>query len=91
MLQSSQDIDIFLYGLTKSEAEDKIRHIYSLVKKVKKDNFIVVRTKYTVTFCAPGIPAIQVVTRLYKSCAEVLIGFDIDSCVSNIGVQSQRD
>ncbi|KAF0973353.1 hypothetical protein FDP41_008560 [Naegleria fowleri] len=75
------DIDLFLYALTQEDAENKIRHIYSIIKKnVKGKNILVTRTKFAITFSVRDYPQVQVVTRIYKSPAETLIGFDIDSC-----------
>ncbi|EFC36797.1 hypothetical protein NAEGRDRAFT_82124 [Naegleria gruberi] len=42
------------------------------------DDVLVVRTKFAVTFYCYKLRPIQVVLRIYKSPAEVLLGFDID-------------
>ncbi len=81
---SGCDIDLFLYGMNVEQAEEKVREIYTLIKqKVADEEVMIVRSKHAITFCGGQFPPIQVITRLYKSPAEILIGFDLDSCVSN--------
>lgn len=80
-LYSSADVDIFLYGLTVSQAEAKIKHIFSEIKKVNKDVHYV-RTPNTLTLFAgsPSLP-VQIVMSLYTSVEEILLNFDLD-CIS---------
>lgn len=78
------DIDLFLYDLSDEEANNKVRHIYQVIKQNTKavgEEVTVIRTKNAITFInAYPYRHIQIVLRLYKSPAEVLIGFDIDAC-----------
>ena len=77
---SASDIDLFIYGLTAQQATEKIKEIYSALKKQSK-RIAVVRTSRTLTF-VPGYPNhhIQLILRLYGTPAEILLGFDLD-CV----------
>eukprot|EP00029_Vermamoeba_vermiformis_P008738 TRINITY_DN4171_c0_g1_i1.p1 TRINITY_DN4171_c0_g1~~TRINITY_DN4171_c0_g1_i1.p1 ORF type:complete len:2196 (-),score=786.80 TRINITY_DN4171_c0_g1_i1:32-6574(-) len=75
------DIDMFLYGLTEEEANDKLKHIYFIVQSNTKATCEVIRTKNAVTILGQyPYRHIQIVLRLYKSPAEILMGFDIDAC-----------
>eukprot|EP01113_Clastostelium_recurvatum_P038834 TRINITY_DN5858_c0_g1_i1.p1 TRINITY_DN5858_c0_g1~~TRINITY_DN5858_c0_g1_i1.p1 ORF type:complete len:845 (+),score=160.72 TRINITY_DN5858_c0_g1_i1:35-2536(+) len=83
----SSDIDFFITGLESSEAaNNKLRHIAQVVErnaKKKDPNFKlnVVRSHRAVTILGKYPQRhIQIILRLYKSPAEVLLGFDIDSC-----------
>ena len=80
------DVDLFVYGLTMDEAKNKLREIYRAVSRAIEETkpgagLLVVRTQHAVTF-VNGFPfrRVQVILRIYKSPAEVLIGFDVDSC-----------
>ncbi|KAG2379332.1 hypothetical protein C9374_007471 [Naegleria lovaniensis] len=60
--------------------------ILKTTNTVVNDDILVVRTKYAVTFYGYRIRPIQVVLRIYKSPAEVLLGFDIDcACIGYDG------
>ena len=78
---ASKDIDLFLYGLTKKEAVEKIRHIHDAIVRNSRRPPIVVVNGYCTTFYRE-FPnrSVQVISRLYKSRSEILMGFDIDSC-----------
>ncbi|KAF8187448.1 hypothetical protein BJ912DRAFT_969815 [Pholiota molesta] len=77
---SSADVDIFLWGLSPFEAENKICAIFDAVKAsvpwdvvaVRKANVISIHTQYPCRH-------IQIILRLYQSPTEILVGFDIDS------------
>eukprot|EP01133_Synstelium_polycarpum_P020953 gene20953-25153_t len=74
------DIDLFMYGLDDKAATARLVTIYNFLKTLSP-NVQTVRTKYAVTFLnAYPFRNVQVVLRLYKSPAEVLMGFDIDAC-----------
>ncbi|KAI8807655.1 hypothetical protein BJ742DRAFT_854098 [Cladochytrium replicatum] len=86
----NSDIDLFFTGLTLDRVESKITSLYdAITRAVKEDagdnkgrsNVIVVRNLRSITLIA-SYPArqIQIVFRLFSSPAEVLMGFDIDSC-----------
>ena len=76
------DIDLFLYGLDSDEAANaKLREIHALVVRNTGGRGDVIRTARAVTILNAGpYRHVQVVLRVYKSPAEVLLGFDIDSC-----------
>jgi hypothetical protein len=76
----NSDIDLFLYGLTPQEAEDKIVEIYNTIKNNVKEDVLIVRTKLAVTFQTRTTRPIQVILRIYKSPTEIISGFDIDAC-----------
>eukprot|EP01105_Mastigella_eilhardi_P016415 TRINITY_DN374_c0_g1_i7.p3 TRINITY_DN374_c0_g1~~TRINITY_DN374_c0_g1_i7.p3 ORF type:complete len:668 (+),score=140.52 TRINITY_DN374_c0_g1_i7:3852-5855(+) len=79
----NSDIDLFLVGLTKLEALEKIRHIYAQISSVRTDKGTpcVVRTKNAITI-VPGYPYrnVQIIMKLFKSAEDVLCAFDLD-CV----------
>ncbi|EIW81880.1 ankyrin [Coniophora puteana RWD-64-598 SS2] len=76
----TSDIDMFLYGLTPTEAEKKIDYIYRMVRDAIPWDVTCVRTKHTVSIHSQyPYRAIQIVLRLYQSPAEILAGFDIDA------------
>eukprot|EP01129_Flabellula_baltica_P012849 TRINITY_DN5867_c0_g1_i1.p1 TRINITY_DN5867_c0_g1~~TRINITY_DN5867_c0_g1_i1.p1 ORF type:complete len:1757 (+),score=367.23 TRINITY_DN5867_c0_g1_i1:16-5286(+) len=78
----SSDIDIFLYDLQPEQANEKLREIYDLVcSNVGEAKLDIIRTEHAVTILGTyPIPHIQIILRLYKSPAEILMGFDIDAC-----------
>jgi len=83
------DIDLFLYGLTEEEANEKLKHIYFVVQSNTKATSEVIRTKNAVTILGQYPHRhIQIVLRLYKSPAEILMGFDIDACT--VGFDGDR-
>jgi len=73
------DIDLFLYALDEYAAKSKLEEIQSFLKS-KVPGLKVARTKYAITFILGKQRNVQVVLRIYKSPAEVLMGFDIDCC-----------
>jgi hypothetical protein len=82
----ASDIDLFLVGLSSEEAQDKIRHVHSILSAAwgatpDNNKLLVVRTESAITFIG-GWPRrhVQIILRLYRSVAEVLLGFDIDAC-----------
>ena len=77
----SRDIDLFLYGLNMEQAVEKIKQIHEAITETSRRPPLVVINGHAVTFYRE-FPhrSIQVVSRLYKSPSEVLLGFDVDSC-----------
>jgi len=78
----SSDIDLFLYGISsEEEASQKVRSIYRQIVSNTKGKGDVIRTARALTIlCQYPFRHIQIILRLYRSPAEVLLGFDIDSC-----------
>eukprot|EP00008_Paramoeba_atlantica_P010744 CAMPEP_0201480894 /NCGR_PEP_ID=MMETSP0151_2-20130828/5266_1 /ASSEMBLY_ACC=CAM_ASM_000257 /TAXON_ID=200890 /ORGANISM="Paramoeba atlantica, Strain 621/1 / CCAP 1560/9" /LENGTH=1568 /DNA_ID=CAMNT_0047862883 /DNA_START=283 /DNA_END=4989 /DNA_ORIENTATION=+ len=76
----SSDVDLFFYGLSELEAQDKVDSIFQVVKDTVQDAEII-RTKNAITILGkPPFRHIQIILRMYTGPAEVLMGFDIDSC-----------
>ncbi|KDQ16984.1 hypothetical protein BOTBODRAFT_172593 [Botryobasidium botryosum FD-172 SS1] len=77
------DIDIYLYGLTPKEANEKIVHIFDVFKSNLEPNApaLVVRNSKTITFFS-NYPTkrIQIVLKLVRDPKEVLLNFDLDIC-----------
>lgn len=77
------DIDIYLYGLGPAEANEKIKHIFSVFKSNLPPDApaLVVRNSRTITFFS-NYPTkrIQIVLKLVKDPKEVLLNFDLDVC-----------
>eukprot|EP00008_Paramoeba_atlantica_P011906 CAMPEP_0201501246 /NCGR_PEP_ID=MMETSP0151_2-20130828/83485_1 /ASSEMBLY_ACC=CAM_ASM_000257 /TAXON_ID=200890 /ORGANISM="Paramoeba atlantica, Strain 621/1 / CCAP 1560/9" /LENGTH=676 /DNA_ID=CAMNT_0047894737 /DNA_START=43 /DNA_END=2073 /DNA_ORIENTATION=- len=84
LAESGSDIDLFMYGLSNERATQRVTEIYELVKKnlqSKKQTSEIVRTKNAVTIISSyPFRHVQIILRMYRSPAEVLMGFDIDSC-----------
>lgn len=75
----SSDVDLFLYGLTRQEAERKIISIYEAVRDSVPWDVTCVRTKHTISILSQyPYRSVQIVLRLYSSPAEILAGFDVD-------------
>ncbi|KAF8654880.1 hypothetical protein AX16_003341 [Volvariella volvacea WC 439] len=76
----SSDVDLFLWGLTPAQAEEKIKQIYAAVRDSVTWDVTCVRTKHTVSIHSQyPCRSIQIVLRLYSSPAEILAGFDVDA------------
>eukprot|EP01118_Nematostelium_gracile_P008853 TRINITY_DN2954_c0_g1_i1.p1 TRINITY_DN2954_c0_g1~~TRINITY_DN2954_c0_g1_i1.p1 ORF type:complete len:637 (-),score=170.96 TRINITY_DN2954_c0_g1_i1:36-1748(-) len=79
----NSDIDMFIYGLDADGALAKIMDVFLTIQKNSKNpnEITCMRTSRTITIC-PGYETrhVQIVLRLYKTPAEVLLGFDLD-CV----------
>ncbi|KIO24997.1 hypothetical protein M407DRAFT_211280 [Tulasnella calospora MUT 4182] len=80
----ASDVDLFLYGLTPQEAEKKCLDIYDAVRNSVPWDVCAIRTKNAVSIhCQYPCRPVQIVLRIYKSPAEILAGFDVDSaCVA---------
>lgn len=78
----NSDIDLFIYGLDSEEAANqKLREIYEIVVKNSKSRGDVIRSQNAVTILnAFPYRHTQVILRLYRSPAEILLGFDVDAC-----------
>ncbi len=90
----NSDVDLFIYGLTAAEANEKLKEIYRDVVSCTKGKVTAFRTLHTITLVSEfprrqdiicigdliSVRHIQIILRLYKSPAEILCGFDIDCC-----------
>jgi len=75
------DIDIFLYGLSDRQATKKIFEIYESIKKVVPSDILCIRGPRALTFVIGNKHRhVQIVLRNFKTVAEILLSFDIDSC-----------
>lgn len=79
---AEMDIDIFLYGLKPHEATAKLCQIINSIASVQGPELVIVRGQHAVTIIPKSVevPYFQVILRIYSCPAEVLIGFDLDSC-----------
>ncbi|KAI8893570.1 kinase-like domain-containing protein [Globomyces pollinis-pini] len=78
----NSDIDIFVYGITDPVAATaRVAQFCEELLLQTSDEVLFVRSRHTITIIRPHPHRqLQVILRLYKSPAEILIGFDIDSC-----------
>ncbi|KAJ5067611.1 hypothetical protein M0811_02799 [Anaeramoeba ignava] len=79
----ASDIDIFIYGLNEKEASEKVARLTKQIieNSIFADDYSVYNSQNTVTIVSNWpFRHLQVILRLYKSPAEVLLGFDVDSC-----------
>jgi hypothetical protein len=72
------DIDLFVYGVSKGEANRIVRRVFQALA-VNQEIWAIVRAKGVVNMHSEEIK-VQVVLRIYSSPTEVLIGFDVDCC-----------
>ena len=83
------DVDLFLYGLDAAGANAKLEAIHAALRARSPSPVLAVRSGHAVTFVR-GFPRrhVQVVLRIFKSPAEVLIGFDLDAaCIGYDGAR----
>ncbi|KAG8950958.1 hypothetical protein FRC04_007022 [Tulasnella sp. 424] len=85
----ASDVDLFLYGLTPAEAEEKCIEIYNAVRDSVPWEVCAIRTKNAVSIhCQYPYRPIQIILRIYQSPAEILAGFDVDStCIGFDGTR----
>ena len=91
------DLDIFLVGT--EEPEQRLREVFAAVQTnqvdrtgTRKSKMLVTRSKNAITFFRvvglkpmESAPPVQVITALYKSPLELLLGFDVDCSMTNYG------
>jgi len=77
---SNSDIDIFIYGLTESQACEKIKSLWSALSRGKQTS-LVVKTPNTLTFTFE-YPSrhISCILRICDSQQQILDEFDVDCC-----------
>lgn len=88
-LAPASDVDLFLYGLTESEAIEKIKQIEQRVRDSILTETTTIRTKHAITIVSQyPTRHIQIVLRIYRNISEILTGFDVDcSCAAFDGNQ----
>lgn len=73
------DIDLFIYGLDEEAATTKLQCIVDTLLGNSPHDAVVVRSSHAVTVVSAfPFRHVQVILRLYKSPAEILMGFDLD-------------
>lgn len=85
----ASDVDLFLYGLTESQAKEKIKQIEQKIRDALLVETTTVRTKNAITIVSQyPVRHVQIVLRIYRSISEILAGFDVDcACVAYDGQQ----
>ncbi|KAJ5069774.1 putative reductase [Anaeramoeba ignava] len=79
----NSDIDIFIYGLDQEKATQKINNLINQIlgNSLYSGTYQVFRSDHTISLVSTlPLRHIQFILRLYKSPAEILLGFDIDAC-----------
>ncbi|KAI9199230.1 uncharacterized protein BJ171DRAFT_445672 [Polychytrium aggregatum] len=85
----SSDLDLFIYGLDEDQAKQKMMAIYNALLDVIPFEVTVFRSPHAVTLVSQyPYRHIQIVLRLYRSPAEILMGFDVDCC--GVGFDGQN-
>jgi len=80
---NNTDIDIFIYGLTQTQAVEKVLYIVKFFKPIK----IIIKENYINLMSSDGLK-IQIITKLYESINEILYTFDLGS--SAVGFDGKR-
>ena len=84
----SSDIDIFVYGLNTFQATQKLKEVCNVLAR-NSGNSTFLRSKHAITFLGQyPYRHTQIILRIYKSPAEILMGFDIDCC--GVGFDGER-
>ena len=97
---SRSDVDIFVYGVTVEEANNRILDVLKSVCENRKKiamklnkplpTEIIAKSTHAITLMGCGIfRPIQFILRIYRSPSEVLQGFDIDSCCLGFDLSSE--
>jgi hypothetical protein len=80
---TSSDIDIYIYGLSPSAANEKVQHLFTTFNSNLPSGTptLAVRNCNTITFYARyPLRRIQIVLKLVESPRAVLLNFDLDIC-----------
>jgi len=77
----ASDIDLFIYGFSDDEANEKLLEIYDALSAASPFDTACFRSTNAVTICSRyPYRHTQVVLRIYSSPYEILAGFDVDAC-----------
>ncbi|KAF7965299.1 hypothetical protein HWV62_44538 [Athelia sp. TMB] len=77
---ANADVDLFLWGLSASEAEAKVIAITKAVQDATPVKTVCVRTRHAISIISQHpYRTIQIVLRIYSSPAEIILSFDVDS------------
>lgn len=80
------DVDLFVYGLSETDAKSKVDEVVKAVSSYCEDryqsNLHILINKYVVSLIPDSKRElkVQIILRAYKNIYEVLAGFDVDSC-----------
>jgi len=78
---SKSDIDLYVYGLSERDATKKMYEIYENIRKVLPCDSVCIRSSRAITVVSQyPYRHVQIVLRMYRSPAEILHSFDVDSC-----------
>ncbi|KAF7362639.1 hypothetical protein MVEN_00613000 [Mycena venus] len=79
----ASDIDIYIYGLTPAQANEKLHELFATFKTnlPARSPALIVRNSKTITFYSRyPLRRIQIVLKLVRSPRAVLLNFDLDIC-----------
>ncbi|KAK8798793.1 hypothetical protein WA158_007877 [Blastocystis sp. Blastoise] len=77
----NSDIDLFIYGLNEEQGKAKLLEIYESIRNQIPFPVLCFRSAYAISIVSQyPYRHIQIILRLYSSPAEILMGFDVDSC-----------
>jgi hypothetical protein len=80
------DVDLFIYGLNKKDATEKIDRVISCIKQkatdMKYDTRVYLNKNVinVYVFDVKKLLQIQIILRLYDSITKIIMGFDVDCC-----------
>jgi hypothetical protein len=78
---NASDIDIYLYGLTKKEAQAKVEEIFNSIQSCWKEKIGIFKTANTITLVSTSnFRNIQIILSTYASPLEILLASDMNSC-----------
>lgn len=78
---TDSDVDLFIYGLSPLDAENKLIEITNKICNALPCPAICIRSTNAISIVSQyPFRHIQIITKLYKSPLEVIMSFDIDSC-----------
>ena len=97
----SSDVDIFVYGVDIAGAQTRLIEVISAVaanrsriaanKSMEPPKNVIVVSNHCVTLVGFGdFRPIQFILRVYRSPAEILLGFDVDSCCVGLDVNNMQ-
>lgn len=79
---SGADVDLFLYGLSPDAATAKTLSLLDFFRTHSTSRrTLFIRTEHAITIEC-GTRRVQIILRLYTSPAEIIMGFDLDSCAA---------
>jgi hypothetical protein len=86
---AGSDVDLFLYGLDEAAGLAKLDEVFKAVVDACPHEVIAIRSAFAINIVSQyPYRHVQIVLRLYSSPAEILMGFDVDSCA--VGFDGKR-